>query len=183
MVADNGRPVDLLKTFADFVEWSVEAGVITRRQAERAIGQPTKRDAVKMLDLPISFRDSLKSMTYDLAKGKAAPQASLDRINEVLSRKNGFFEVRRTREGYEKQFHAEFHDLADLLIPIAESAADLLCFGDLEQVKKCENESCVLHFYDISKNHRRRWCSMAACGNRAKAAAFYERKKHLDKKD
>jgi predicted RNA-binding Zn ribbon-like protein len=34
-----------------------------------------------------------------------------------------------------------------------------------------------LYFYDTTKNHTRRWCSMTGCGNRAKAAAFYERKK------
>ena len=177
MIVDNGRPVDLLQTFADFLEWSVEAGIITKKQALRAKSESTKRDEVRVFDLVLKFRDTLKSMTYDLAKGKTVPQASLDRINEVLNRKNGFFEVRRTSDSYEKQFHPEFHDMADLLVPIAESAADLLCFGDLSQVKKCENEACVLHFYDISKNHRRRWCSMSACGNRAKAAAFYERKK------
>jgi predicted RNA-binding Zn ribbon-like protein len=32
-----------------------------------------------------------------------------------------------------------------------------------------------LQFYDASKNHSRRWCSMNACGNRMKAALHYRR--------
>ena len=47
--------------------------------------------------------------------------------------------------------------------------------ADLSLVKACQNPQCVLFFYDTTKNHARRWCSMAACGNRAKVAAHYQR--------
>jgi len=33
----------------------------------------------------------------------------------------------------------------------------------------------VLYFYDTTKNHRRQWCSTAACGNRHKVADFRKR--------
>jgi len=62
-----------------------------------------------------------------------------------------------------------------LLIPLAEAMGDLICRPDFEGVKICENPKCTLWFYDISKNHTRRWCSMAVCGNRAKAAAHRAR--------
>ena len=61
------------------------------------------------------------------------------------------------------------------LVLIAVAAADLLCHGDLSLVKKCDNPRCILYFYDTTKNHARRWCSMAGCGNRMKAAAHYRR--------
>ena len=51
----------------------------------------------------------------------------------------------------------------------------VLCYADLALVKKCENPVCVLFFYDTSKNHSRRWCSMSVCGNRMKVAAHYQR--------
>lgn len=44
-----------------------------------------------------------------------------------------------------------------------------------ERIRACANPECVLHFYDISKNGTRRWCSMAGCGNRAKATRHYAR--------
>ncbi|WP_405018597.1 CGNR zinc finger domain-containing protein [Kitasatospora sp. NBC_00070] len=43
------------------------------------------------------------------------------------------------------------------------------------RIKRCAHENCILHFFDTSQNGRRRWCSMAVCGNRAKAARHYEK--------
>ncbi len=46
-----------------------------------------------------------------------------------------------------------------------------------DRLRKCEHEECILHFVDVSKSGRRRWCSMEFCGNRRKAAQFYEKNK------
>lgn len=59
---------------------------------------------------------------------------------------------------------------------VAESLADLLARGQFDYVRQCEHPDCVLWFYDRTKSHRRRWCSMALCGNRHKAAEFRKRK-------
>ncbi|MFH9745472.1 CGNR zinc finger domain-containing protein [Streptomyces anulatus] len=45
-----------------------------------------------------------------------------------------------------------------------------------DRIRPCANDACVLHFYDVSKNGTRRWCSMAGCGNRAKAQRHYARR-------
>lgn len=58
---------------------------------------------------------------------------------------------------------------------VAESVATLLAEGQFELVRQCEHPDCVLWFYDRTKSHRRRWCSMALCGNRHKAAEFRKR--------
>ena len=65
----------------------------------------------------------------------------------------------------------------DLLLPIAEAIGHLVTGTDFTYVKNCEGPTCPLWFNDISKNHKRRWCSMSVCGNRAKAAAFRERQR------
>ncbi|WP_044872792.1 ABATE domain-containing protein [Pseudomonas sp. LFM046] len=62
------------------------------------------------------------------------------------------------------------------LAPLAEAAAELLVEGDFNLVRVCEHPDCVLWFYDRTKSHRRRWCSMALCGNRHKVAEFRKRK-------
>lgn len=62
------------------------------------------------------------------------------------------------------------------LSPIAEAAATLLVHGDFELIRTCEHPECVLWFYDRTKAHKRRWCSMALCGNRHKVAEFRKRK-------
>ncbi|MEV7417603.1 CGNR zinc finger domain-containing protein [Streptomyces sp. NPDC089919] len=56
----------------------------------------------------------------------------------------------------------------------ARNLVDLLDKG-ADRIHKCASDTCVLHFFDTSRNGTRRWCSMAACGNRAKAARHYAR--------
>lgn len=41
--------------------------------------------------------------------------------------------------------------------------------GRWPRLKACLKNTCLFAFYDQSKNGSGRWCSMAVCGNRAKA--------------
>ncbi|EJM27417.1 CGNR zinc finger domain-containing protein [Pseudomonas sp. GM25] len=59
---------------------------------------------------------------------------------------------------------------------LAYAAAELLAEGNFELVRKCESPDCSLMFYDRTKSHKRRWCSMALCGNRHKVAEFRKRR-------
>jgi predicted RNA-binding Zn ribbon-like protein len=62
-----------------------------------------------------------------------------------------------------------------LLLPLAEAIGDLVCNADFRLIRACEGAACSLTFLDRTKAHARRWCSMAVCGNRAKAAAHRAR--------
>ena len=64
-----------------------------------------------------------------------------------------------------------------LVQAIAISAAALLSRdSEIERVKVCPGDDCAWLFLDESKNRRRTWCSMEACGNRAKAKRHYRRR-------
>lgn len=63
-----------------------------------------------------------------------------------------------------------------LLGPVAEAVAQLLIESNFSLVKQCEHPDCILWFYDRTKAHKRRWCSMALCGNRYKAAQFRKKR-------
>ena len=43
---------------------------------------------------------------------------------------------------------------------------------DWHRLKLCSSRTCRWAFYDRSKNHSSRWCTMASCGNREKARRF-----------
>lgn len=58
-----------------------------------------------------------------------------------------------------------------LLAIVAAAAAE----GTWDRLKVCRAEDCRWAFYDHARNHSRTWCSMAVCGNRAKARAFRQR--------
>jgi predicted RNA-binding Zn ribbon-like protein len=64
-----------------------------------------------------------------------------------------------------------------MLWPIVGSAAELLASDNLPLVRACSSKTCQWFFLDTSKNHRRRWCSMKLCGNRAKVRKFYARQR------
>jgi predicted RNA-binding Zn ribbon-like protein len=59
------------------------------------------------------------------------------------------------------------------VLAAAWSAADLLASADVEKVAACPGVDCGWLFLD--RRGRRRWCDMAACGNRAKQAAHAQR--------
>ncbi|HEX6230291.1 MAG TPA: CGNR zinc finger domain-containing protein [Actinomycetota bacterium] len=52
--------------------------------------------------------------------------------------------------------------------------------GTWSHLKQCADEECRALFYDRSRNHSGRWCSMSACGNRAKVRAWRERQREHD---
>jgi predicted RNA-binding Zn ribbon-like protein len=62
-----------------------------------------------------------------------------------------------------------------VLAPVARDAARLLLDVDPRRIRRCAAEDCRRWFVDTSKGGRRRWCSMATCGNRAKAARHRRR--------
>jgi predicted RNA-binding Zn ribbon-like protein len=53
--------------------------------------------------------------------------------------------------------------------------AVLLLGREREALRACEAADCRMLFVDTSRSRRRRWCSMAECGNRNKAAAYRQR--------
>ncbi|MDO9410814.1 CGNR zinc finger domain-containing protein [Patulibacter sp.] len=46
---------------------------------------------------------------------------------------------------------------------------------DRDRLRPCGGHGCVLWFHDASRSGRRQWCSMATCGNRAKARRHHAR--------
>lgn len=65
--------------------------------------------------------------------------------------------------------------LAQPVLAAARAAESFLVDTNLAMVKACPGAGCGWLFLD--KSGRRRWCSMADCGNRAKVAAFAARRR------
>jgi predicted RNA-binding Zn ribbon-like protein len=58
-------------------------------------------------------------------------------------------------------------------LEVARAAGSLLASGELETVGRCPGNDCGWLFLD--PRGRRRWCTMAVCGNRAKARRHAQR--------
>ena len=111
-----------------------------------------------------------------------AAAAELEPLNRVLARDRAFSQVVPRAKGAHDGDAAltlvsrrNTRSPDALLLPIAQAMAQLVTTADFTDVKKCESPTCMLHFLDTTRGRRRRWCSMAVCGNRAKQAAHRDR--------
>lgn len=182
-IIENGAPKDLLADFTDFAAWAAATNLLEKSEAEKLVADWNERDETEAaFTQALNFRKVLRGMFADLAGGKTVRKVAVEAINREIQNQSGAIEIRQTENGFEKLFRADFREPRQLLAPIAESAADLLCYGNPVYLKKCESRGCILYFYDTTKNHSRRWCTMAGCGNRAKAAAFYQRQQKKSEK-
>jgi predicted RNA-binding Zn ribbon-like protein len=98
-------------------------------------------------------------------------------VNEVLRTGAGHERLVADGRGWRLEFAPGRDDRAAALALVARSAAMLITEGRAAAVKRCGNPRCVLFFRDDSRGRRRRWCSMAVCGNRMKVAAHARRRR------
>jgi len=96
-------------------------------------------------------------------------------VNEILRITEGHDELIFEDGAWRMEFVAREGGLDWLLAAIARSAAELVAEGSRAPLRLCANPQCGLFFYDKSRTHRRRWCSMSICGNRSKVATFARR--------
>ena len=167
------RADDALAEFGRFMRWLEAAGVFDAERAatmhRRAQQQPS--GALAVLGDARRVRAVLRALAE---RGVQAPEVrieALGEINRVLGRSAGTRRLELRDDGtFGRAFVPVGDAFAGLLIPLVESAADALILDELARVRRCADHRCGRVFQDETKNGRRRWCDMATCGNRAKAA-------------
>ena len=171
---------DSVGDFDGLVAWLETAIALDIERAQmmrrRAIQQPSGATAA-LVDAR-RVRAALRNLAE---RGAVAPQVRVDalgEINRVLGRSAGTRRLEIRADGtFARSFVPVGDAFAGLMIPIVESAADALILGELARVRRCADPRCARVFYDGTKNAARRWCDMATCGNRAKAARHRARLK------
>ncbi|MDD9244713.1 ABATE domain-containing protein [Enterobacter soli] len=128
-----------------------------------------------LLEEARQLRDAARAVVHAAMNSS---EADLTVINSVLER--GRPETRliwdQDTQRYRIDVRSGTDSSAGLLWSVADALIKLVTDDKFEYVKQCEAHNCILLFHDLSKSHRRRWCSMATCGNRMKVAAFRNRK-------
>src|SRR5258708_2153292 len=112
-----------------------------------------------------------KVFTAMLRKQRTAGEW-IEPINEVLRITEGHDELVGQDGLWKIEFVAREGGLDWLLAAVARSGAEIIAEEPPPHLPLCANPPCGLFFYDNSRTRRRRWCSMAVCGNRSKVAAF-----------
>jgi predicted RNA-binding Zn ribbon-like protein len=187
--APSGAWIEWLANGADLVDWLERAGAINA-----AVAASFRADAVPLRTLDTvaeqarRLREWLRGFLGRRAGKvlKASALVELEPLNRLLERDEIYRQVvgganrASAKHGamhralrWSQQRHWNSPEL--LLQPIAEAIGDLICNADFRLIRTCGGPTCTLMFYDRTKGHARRWCSMSVCGNRAKAAAHRAR--------
>ena len=177
--------VEWLASGDDLLAWLEAAGLVERETLDeiRRAAKPRELDA--LAERARALREWWRGFVQrHRGKPLARSAASeLEPLNQLLARDEAFAQVVAMAKS---DMHEGEPPLAlvsrrrwtspeALLLPIANAIAELVTSADFADVKKCEGPTCVLHFLDSTRSRRRRWCSMAVCGNRAKQAAHRDR--------
>lgn len=168
----DGEPRELLTSFADVERWARGAGIDV---PDGLAGRCDAKTAEETRRWVVHLRGELRAvLDPDVADGDHGHDHDLSRLNAVLSQARGSFEV--LDAGRPTVRLAGEDHVAQLRLDLAAAVLDIFAH-DLALVRRCDNPACALLFLDTSKSRRRRWCDMKACGNRAKAATHYARRR------
>ena len=151
---------ELLAGPEDLVRWLVAAGLASSDIA-------CNREAVRVAR---ELREAIHQLVHARLARTRMPERSRRLLNQVARRGRAPMEL---TAGGEAQLAG---DALQRLAFVANEAIALLGGTARDRIRKCENDGCAVLFVDLSRSGGRRWCSMAACGNRHKVAEFRRRR-------
>jgi predicted RNA-binding Zn ribbon-like protein len=157
------RRAERLRTPQDLASWLVEAGLADEPPAA------SRQDLAHARTLREAVHQTIKRRMA----GQPPGPGDLAIINDWAGRPP----PRSWLEADDSQLRArsDTTTAAAILASVARDAVDLLGGPLPGRIRECAARDCALLFLDTSRAGRRRWCSMAACGARAKMAAYRAR--------
>jgi len=164
---------EFLPDFRALVEWSRYVGITTAKEADGYLATASSGAAAEIHQRGHALREALFDLFRPHREDRDLRPSLVVLSNEFQLAAN---ELELGWAPEELQLIPTADDQpANLLWAITRSALDLFASPNLRLVRECEGADCGWLFLDTSKAHRRRWCSMAICGNRAKARRHRER--------
>lgn len=173
-------PVEWLRDGRDLIDWLEQADAIAANVAARFRTVENRRALDAVAEKAREFREWLRGFVIR-HMGKpltASAVKALGPLNDLLAANTNYPTVDAAGGGQALRLRhvRRWERPGELLQPVAEAAADLICSVDFRLIRGCDGSVCSLLFLDRTKAHGRRWCSMAVCGNRAKVAAHRARR-------
>jgi len=173
----SGDPQRHFASWLEFIDFLAEKRIVSSARSEelRNLTESDPRAAGTLLGQAERLGHGMHLAFRSLAAGGRVEREWVAPINEILRITEGHDELGWNGSNWTLGFVAEHEGLEWLLAAIARSGAELIASGHSSALRRCSNPNCQLLFYDNSRTHRRRWCSMALCGNRSKVATFARR--------
>ncbi|MDX1647488.1 MAG: CGNR zinc finger domain-containing protein [Longimicrobiales bacterium] len=177
IVRIGGSPVDLLATPEALSWWMSRAGG-GALEPLLPHGWPDRR---RLGREAVALRQALTELFGSVGTGSTLPSPAAFVVDRALRGAEASFRLDASAPADDTAFRPtarrSFHRRGSLapLTPIALSAVETAASVDPSRLRSCDAPDCRRWFVDTSKGGRRRWCSMARCGNRMKAARYRER--------
>lgn len=162
------EPIELIGDGASYLLWLARSGLID----EEDLAALEKLFSTEELDCAAAdartLREKLRPILLDWAGENPVPfpEDVIDQLNALLAQDRRYTQLNPEDDALLLRERRQWEQPAQLLVPSAQAWAHLLVEGDPSLIRQCPG--CTIIFYDRTKSHRRRWCSMALCGNRAK---------------
>lgn len=174
----DGEPAGPIRSWRDLVDFLELRGAVSRGEgaALRAMAERDARACAGALERALELRATVRDMLEALAARRPLQAGWVDTVNRALALGGGADRLVRHGRGWRLDFAPILVEPLRALAPIARSIADLTALGRAVLIRRCANPRCLLYFRDTSRARRRRWCSMAVCGNRMKVAAHTRRR-------
>lgn len=172
------QPHDYLATYADLVQWSGHARVLSEGRIAELLRAAALHpgEAAAVFARAIALRETLYRVFTAVATRLAPDLADLDAVHTAYVETMAQARLVPIGEGYSWCWPEQTQALDQMLWPIICSAVELLTSPEARRVKVCPGlGDCGWLFLDTSKSGRRRWCSMDSCGSRSKMRRYYAR--------
>jgi len=189
-VSPRGREAERLATPGDASQWLIEIG-LRGPPFDRELGDAgdpveppdgrTRPTALSPTEARIVWQEArrLRRAALGLFAAHRAGVEYDEQDVHVMDRILGCSAARPTVRMRQGELRLEEHEVSadpvSVLAPVVRSIVELLGSVPRGRLRECASDVCHTWFVDTSRGGRRRWCSMAACGNRAKAARHRRR--------
>ena len=167
---------EYLFDYRDLVLWSGHAGILSPRKVEILLlkGEQAPAESEAVFQQAIQIRETIFHVFTSLAHDETLQEDHLELLHQAWLENEAHAFLVQSVTGLALEWGDE-NALDGMLWRITRSTMELLTSDELRHVKQCNR--CDWLFVDRSRNHKRRWCSMNACGNRVKMARRYAREK------
>ncbi|GLV53453.1 hypothetical protein KDH_03070 [Dictyobacter sp. S3.2.2.5] len=170
--------IEYLTSYTNLVVWGSSVDIVNANEEQWLLQEAEQHPAIAAITLQRAhmLREALYRMFSAYIEKRAVGQQDLEVLNVTLAEGMARARIRPESEGFSWTWDDNRYNLDRMLWPVARSAAELLIAPELVNIKECPgDDGCGWLFIDASRNHRRRWCGMKECGNRAKARRHHER--------
>jgi predicted RNA-binding Zn ribbon-like protein len=175
LVPPPGPDIEFLQSWQDVIDWLKETELSGEQNLE--VSEP---DAPAALEAVRNLRHAWKTTLEQIMAGQGVQPQFIKQLNRILC-----LDTFTETLGVEGKISFYLHRSRSLLAGrqlalaiLARSMTEFLITAEFKYLRRCANtDSCVLVFYDTTKNHRRQWCSNSMCGNRYKVAEFRRRQR------